>query len=235
MTKYFTPTTMFSTLATVALLASAANADTTGTAKLLTANFQSRDVVQVEVGDFHFLPGQIAPIHTHSAPAIGYVVKGIIIYQIEGEKVQILHEGDAFYEPVDQRILRFDNASATQGAVFVDFNLEQAGEPFIVFEKAPTEAIDRRTLPTFDINDQPINQVDVFANDLAADAALTLSRAAAQTGFVAEGIVELRIKGTAPQRLVQGQSFAVSEGANDAQVVNLSSEVAAKIITFVMY
>ena len=69
-----------------------------GTIKLLTANFAPRQVVQVEVGDFHFTPGQVAPIHTHDAPAIGYVAKGMIIYQIEGEKPQILREGDAFYE-----------------------------------------------------------------------------------------------------------------------------------------
>ena len=84
--------------------------------KLLTAHFEPRQVVQIEVGDFHFLPGQIAPIHTHAAPAVGYVAKGEIIYQVEGEKQQILRAGDAFYEPAGPRILRFDNASATEEA-----------------------------------------------------------------------------------------------------------------------
>ena len=53
----------------------------------------------------------------------------------------LLSEGDAFFEPFGPRILRFDNASATEEAVFIDFNLQQAGEPFIVFEKPLTEKI----------------------------------------------------------------------------------------------
>ena len=132
------------------------------TSKLLTANFEPRKVVKIEAGDFHFAPGQIAPIHTHAAPAVGYVAKGQILYQVEGEKPQLLLEGDAFYEPAGPRILRFDNASATEEAIFIDFNLQQEGEPFIVFEKELTEHIDRRTLPTVDLEGQRIDQVDMF-------------------------------------------------------------------------
>lgn len=104
---------------TAAVLTGAANAGfQTGSVKLLTAEFKARQVAQVEIGDFHFKPGQIAPIHTHTAPAIGYVAKGEIIYQIEGEKPRILRAGDDFYEPAGPRILRFGNASATQEAIF---------------------------------------------------------------------------------------------------------------------
>ena len=102
---------------TAAAFTDAASASTgVSSVKLLTAQFEPRQVVQVEVGDFHFTPGQVAPIHTHAAPAVGYVVKGEIIYQVEGEKQQILSAGDVFYEPVGPRILRFDNASATEEA-----------------------------------------------------------------------------------------------------------------------
>ena len=106
---------------TAAALTGAASASTADSSvKLLTAQFEPRQVVQVEIGDFHFTPGQIAPIHTHAAPAVGYVAKGEIIYQVEGEKQQILSAGDVFYEPVGPRILRFDNASATQEAMEAD-------------------------------------------------------------------------------------------------------------------
>ncbi|MBL4720674.1 MAG: cupin domain-containing protein, partial [Alphaproteobacteria bacterium] len=135
-------------ISTTALVGPAAAGSPDNSVKLLSAHFDARTVTQIEVGGFHFKPGQVAPIHTHTAPAVGYVAKGMIIYQVEGEKPQILREGDAFFEPTGQRILRFDNASATEKAIFIDFNLEQAGEPFIVFEAKPTEAIDRRTLPT---------------------------------------------------------------------------------------
>lgn len=223
--------------ATVAagFIATAATAEIgDSTVKLLTANFDARNVVQVEVGDFHFLPGQIAPIHTHSAPAIGYVAKGSIIYQVEGENPQILNEGNAFYEPVGPRILRFDNASATQEAIFLDFNLEQVGEPFIVFETAPTVAIDRRTLPTFDLKDAVIDQVDVFSTDIAAGGSLLLKADAPTVGIVAEGVIELQVNGKVIQRVFAGQSFALPQDGSATWVVNASAEVRAKVITFLL-
>lgn len=115
---------------------------------LLDARFAARDLAQVEIGDFHFRPGQKAPVHTHAAPAIGYVSKGMIRYQVEGQPMRLLKAGDAFYEPAGPRILHFDNASPTEEAIFTDFNLERAGDPFIVFDHAPTETIDRRAFPT---------------------------------------------------------------------------------------
>ena len=100
-------------------IAGTANAEAANTrTKLLSAHFAPRNVVQVEVGDFHFKPGQVALLHTHDAPAVGYVAKGGIIYQVEGEKPQVLREGDAFYEPTGKRILRFDNVSPPRRQFF---------------------------------------------------------------------------------------------------------------------
>jgi len=200
--------------------------------KLLTANFESRQVVQVEVGDFHFKPGQIAPIHTHTAPAVGYVAKGEIIYQIEGKEPQILREGDAFYEPAGPRILRFDNASATEEAIFLDFNLEQVGEPFIVFEQPPTEAIDRRKLPTIDLGGKSVDQVDIYTSELQRSETMKLDAHEPTLGLVAEGIIELQIKGKATQRIVAGGSFSLPTANSQATIVNVSPEVPATLITF---
>ncbi len=200
--------------------------------KLLTANFETREVVQVEIGEFHFKPGQVAPIHTHAAPAVGYVAKGEIIYQVEGEKPQILREGDAFYEPVGPRILRFDNASATEEAIFLDFNLEQVGEPFIVFEKPPTEAIDRRSLPTIDITDRNVDQVDIYVTELANGDSADASNNEPSLGLVAEGVIELQVSGKPAQRYVAGQSFDLAGGKVRAIFVNDSNEIPAKVITF---
>ena len=169
--KKLTTTPVIAT-AFITFLAATTAYSSQGSSKLLTAQFEPRRVVQIEVGDFHFTPGQVAPVHTHAAPAVGYVAKGEIIYQVEGEKPQVLREGDAFYEPAGPRILRFDNASATQEAIFLDFNLEQVDEPFIVFEKPPTEAIDRRTLPTIDLEDRIVDQVDIYASELKQSEAI---------------------------------------------------------------
>lgn len=225
-------TTIAATLAVTAIAGAVNAATTDNSVKLLTAQFDARQVVQVEAGDFHFKPEQVAPIHTHDAPAVGYVAKGAIIYQVEGEKPQILHEGDAFFEPTDKRILRFDNASATEEAIFLDFNLEQEGEPFIVFEEQPKEAIDRRTLPTFDLVDQSVDKVDVFASELAKSGTLKLANNEPTMGIVAEGIIEIRVDGQEIQRVVAGSSFYLPENAGQAVIVNASSEVTANVITF---
>jgi quercetin dioxygenase-like cupin family protein len=205
---------------------------TAGPVKLLTPHFEPRQVEQVEVGDFHFLPGQVAPIHTHDAPAVGYVAKGEIIYQVEGERPQILREGDAFYEAAGPRILRFDNASATEEAIFLDFNLEQAGEPFIVFENPPTEAIDRRTLPSISLGGQTVDRVDIYSTELHPAGISKLNTVEPTLGLVAEGIVELKIKGQASQRIIAGGTFSIPSAASQTTISNASSEVQAKVITF---
>jgi len=230
--KFLRSTVFAATIASAALVGTA-NAGSSGNAvKVLSASFAARQVVQVEVGDFHFVPGQVAPVHTHTAPAVGYVAKGMIIYQVEGEKPQILRRGDAFFEPTGKRILRFDNASATEEAIFIDFNLEQAGEPFIVFEEKPTVAIDRRTLPTIAVDNKTVDQVDVYTSDLAEGGTLSFNNAALNVGLVAEGVVELRIEGEATQRIVAGGSFALPADLSTATLVNVSTEVPAKIVTF---
>lgn len=228
----------FQTLAFAAAIASSAATGTANagpqenTTKLLTANFETRQVVQVEVGDFHFKPGQIAPIHTHTAPAVGYVAKGEIIYQIEGKEPQILRKGDAFYEPAGPRIMRFDNASATEEAIFLDFNLEQVGEPFIVFEQPPTEAIDRRTLPTIDLGGKSVNQVDIYTSELQGRETIQLDIHDPTLGVVAEGTIDIQVNGKATQRIQAGKSFSLPTTHSQATIVNVSSEGLAKVITF---
>jgi len=229
--KYFR-TVALAAIAAATFVSAATASTEDGSVKLLTAHFEPRQVVQVEVGDFHFTPGQVAPIHTHAAPAVGYVAKGQIIYQVEGEKQQILSAGDVFYEPVGPRILRFDNASATKEAIFLDFNLEQVDEPFIVFEQAPTEAIDRRSLPTIDLVDQRIEQVDIYANELDRSASIVLENNEPSLGLVTEGVIELQIDGEAKQRIAAGGSFSLPGADSSATIVNVSSEVVAKVITF---
>jgi quercetin dioxygenase-like cupin family protein len=224
-------------LTAAAALNGAANAQTTNSpVKLLTANFASRQVVQVEVGDFHFTPGQVAPVHTHTAPAVGYVAKGMIIYQLEGGKPQILRAGDAFFEPTGTRVLRFDNASATHEAIFLEFNLEQSGEPFIVFEEQPTEAIDRRTLPTITLGDdgKSIKQTDVYTNDITPGGNLVINNAEPTLGLVAEGVIDLRIIGEKSTRIVAGGTFDLTDIGSEARITNASGEAAAKLITFTL-
>jgi len=200
--------------------------------KLLSVNFESRQVVKIEAGDFHFVPGQPAPIHTHEAPAIGYVAKGGIIYQVEGQEPQLLNAGDAFYEPAGPRILRFDNVSSTEEAVFIDFNLQQAGEAFIVFEKPLTEDIDRRDLPTTVLNGKSVSRVDVFALEIKPNSRKRIKQHGAVLAYVAEGSVEVKSAKGDIKRVVAGNSFSIVGNKTKTIIVNDSASVPAKVITF---
>jgi len=202
------------------------------TAKLLSVRFDAREVVKIEAGDFHFVPGQVAPIHTHEAPAIGYVSKGEILYQVEGMKPQLLREGDAFYEPAGPRILRFDNASATEEAVFIDFNLQQKNEPFIVFEKELTEHIDRRTLPTVELKGRSLTQADIFVTEIEPKGHKRLEADVPVLSYVAEGSVKVVNSAKGTQHYHAGESFSLVKRADTATVVNDSQNLPAKVISF---
>ncbi|MBP2473134.1 quercetin dioxygenase-like cupin family protein [Crossiella equi] len=40
-----------------------------------------------------------APPHRHSGPAYGYVVKGEIVFELEGEPARVVRAGESFWEP----------------------------------------------------------------------------------------------------------------------------------------
>lgn len=76
---------------------------------LLTAQLAGeKPVSRVEIKQIDFVPGQKTGTHVHPIPVVGYVASGGIILEIEGQPAQTLHAGEAFYEPADTKILRFD-------------------------------------------------------------------------------------------------------------------------------
>jgi quercetin dioxygenase-like cupin family protein len=85
---------------------------------LLTAELPSG---VVEVQQIEVPPGEGAGLHIHLGPVFGYIAAGTIRFQIEGEIVQILRAGSAFFEPANTRIREFANASNTAPASFVAF------------------------------------------------------------------------------------------------------------------
>lgn len=201
--------------------------------KLLSTTFTPRLVDKVDVGDFHFTPGQPAPIHTHAAPVFGYVSKGSIYYQVEGQKPRLLKTGDAFYEPVGPRILHFDNASKTEEAIFTDFNLQREGEPFIVFPTPPTAKIDRRTFPTATLDGSTVSKVTIYAQTLKPNA-----RFAGQTPtapilyYVASGEVRLQLEGEEVVTYQAGQTFFEPKNKTVTALTNTSATNGAKLIAF---
>jgi quercetin dioxygenase-like cupin family protein len=40
-----------------------------------------------------------APAHRHPGPAFGYVIKGEVMFEVEGEPPRVVRAGEAFWEP----------------------------------------------------------------------------------------------------------------------------------------
>lgn len=82
-----------------------------------------KSVATVEIQEVTMGPQQAAPLHLHPCPTIGVVTEGRIAFQIEGEPVQPLKAGDAFYEPANVRVARFDNEGDTPAKFVVHYLL----------------------------------------------------------------------------------------------------------------
>lgn len=92
-------------------------------------------VKSTEIQEITMAAGQGAPEHLHPCPVLGIINSGEAVFQIEGKEKMVLHEGDAFYEPKNVKILHFDNASAEKPLVFTAIYLKEGNEENIKFIK----------------------------------------------------------------------------------------------------
>jgi quercetin dioxygenase-like cupin family protein len=77
---------------------------------LLNAIISSgKSVSNVEIQEVTMGTGVKAPLHLHPCPTVGVIVEGNITFEIEGEPSQNLKVGDAFYEPANVRVSKFNN------------------------------------------------------------------------------------------------------------------------------
>lgn len=82
-------------------------------------------VAMVAIQEVTLGPKQQAPLHLHPCPTLGVVAEGTIAFQLEGQPVQHLNAGDAFYEPANVRVARFDNDGDTPAKFVVHYLLSQ--------------------------------------------------------------------------------------------------------------
>lgn len=82
-----------------------------------------KTVSTVEIQEVTMGPKQKAPLHLHPCPTMGVVTEGTIAFQIEGQSVQHLSAGAAFYEPANVRVARFDNEGDTPAKFVVHYLL----------------------------------------------------------------------------------------------------------------
>jgi quercetin dioxygenase-like cupin family protein len=86
---------------------------------------------RVEAYRVELPPGQPTGPHLHPGPVTGYVERGLIAFERDGQPVTELRSGDVFFEPAGETIRRFDNMSADEPATFVAFYLLTGDQPLI--------------------------------------------------------------------------------------------------------
>lgn len=95
---------------------------------LLTAALvPPKSVARVESQEITLAPHVHGGLHLHPCPVVGLVTSGTIRFQLEGDESRQLRAGDAFYEPANVRVARFDNDSAAP-AIFTAFYLLGEGD-----------------------------------------------------------------------------------------------------------
>jgi quercetin dioxygenase-like cupin family protein len=100
---------------------------------LLNATLQAdTEVERVKVARVELAPAQPAGLHLHPCPVVGWVVAGLIRFQVADGPVVLLRAGDAFFEPADLPIPHFDNSSETEPAVFIACYLLPPGEDRLI-------------------------------------------------------------------------------------------------------
>jgi quercetin dioxygenase-like cupin family protein len=71
-------------------------------------------------------PGVASGPHRHNGAVLGWIESGTAVLEVEGRPARVLRAGDAFHEPADAVIRRFD--AEDDGVVFVAAFLLGAGE-----------------------------------------------------------------------------------------------------------
>lgn len=97
---------------------------------LLTGTFDAH-IDRVEAHRITLRPAQRAGRHVHPGGVVGYVVDGVIAFEIEGQPATTLSPGVVFYEPPGATITRFDNVSDTEIATFIAFYPLAGDQPLI--------------------------------------------------------------------------------------------------------
>jgi len=78
-------------------------------------------------------PGSMGtPPHRHSGPAFGYVIRGELRFELEGEPEQVISTGGSFWEPGGD-VIHYQDANNSSDAVteFVVMMFGVPGEPML--------------------------------------------------------------------------------------------------------
>ncbi len=101
--------------------------------ELLNARLEDGATIErARIGLVELPPAQQAGRHRHPCHVIGYVLSGLIRFQVADGPSELLVAGDAFHEPAGVEVLHFDNASDSEPAVFLACYLLPPGETRLI-------------------------------------------------------------------------------------------------------
>lgn len=69
--------------------------------------------------------GVQSPLHLHPGDVVGYILSGKVLFQIQGQKPEILEKGQVFLEPANTQIPHFDNISESEDLIFLALYLKE--------------------------------------------------------------------------------------------------------------
>lgn len=98
---------------------------------VLKTELEGMEGMEANILRFEVEPGLETERHLHPGHVFLYVTEGSIVIDIEGMEPQTVSAGEAIYEVPDKPMVG-RNASATEGAKFILFQIGPADEPLTV-------------------------------------------------------------------------------------------------------
>jgi hypothetical protein len=93
---------------------------------LLEQRVPPHPTASVEMRRITLRAGVHGGAHRHNGPVFGVIERGSVVLQVEGGAARLLRAGDAFYEPADAVIARWD--ATVEGVQFVGCFLLAEGQ-----------------------------------------------------------------------------------------------------------
>lgn len=84
-----------------------------------------------------YAPGAASGPHVHPGSVFAYVLEGTVVSQVEGDKPMTYTKGQSWYESPKKPHVVSKNASKTEPARLLVFQLSQEGESLVVPMKSP--------------------------------------------------------------------------------------------------
>lgn len=98
---------------------------------IISTELEGLEGAEANIVLFEVEPGFATERHIHPGHVFVYVLEGAIEIAVDGEEKKTIAAGEAFQETPDKPMIG-RNASSSEGAKFIVFQVGKAGEPLMV-------------------------------------------------------------------------------------------------------